>query len=80
MQELYALISTGSSPQTSIGYYGNKIDSITITRLDTNQSVTCPYYTQAEGDRVGHQNLYSGVSLFTHADIGKEIWLNITIP
>lgn len=76
-QELIALYSMSNSPQTSVAYYGNKIDSITVTRLDTNKSVTCPYYTQPD---VNHQNMNSGVALFTSADLGKEVLLKITIP
>lgn len=76
-QEFFALFSMSNSPQTTVSYYGNKIDSITVTRLDTNKSVTCPYYSQADAN---HQNTKSGVSLFSAADLGKEILLNITIP
>lgn len=77
-QEIYALFSMSNSPQTTVNYHGKKIDSITVTRLDTNKSVTCPYYDQpATND---YQNTKTGVSLFSAADLGKEILLKITIP
>ena len=76
-QEIVALFSMSNSHQTTVSYYGNKLDSITLTRLDTNKSVTCPYFDKPDEN---YQNTNLSESLFSTADLGKEILLNITIP